>query len=131
VTDASRRTYGVTIGPTEQAAFRRRLEPAWRVLGEEAGQTAWQEGRAMSLEEALDLAFAEPGTDPNRPSDGLLSAREIEVLSLVAEGLSDAQVAEKLYVSPRTISGHLRSGYTASSGSRAGPRPSRRRVSSP
>jgi non-specific serine/threonine protein kinase len=110
-TTALRQTYGVTVGPTEQAAFRRRLEPAWQALGEEAGQTAWQEGLAMSLEEALDLASAEPGTDPDRPSDHPLSAREIEVLSLVAEGLSDAQVAEKLYVSPRTISGHLRSGY--------------------
>jgi DNA-binding NarL/FixJ family response regulator len=33
------------------------------------------------------------------------------VLSLVAEGLSDAEVAEKLYVSPRTVGGHLRGAY--------------------
>jgi DNA-binding NarL/FixJ family response regulator len=65
----------------------------------------------MTLEEALELALAEPGANPNRPSESLLSAREIEVLSLVAEGLSDAQVAEKLYVSPRTVSGHLRGAY--------------------
>jgi ATP/maltotriose-dependent transcriptional regulator MalT len=40
-----------------------------------------------------------------------LSAREIEVLRLVAEGLTDAEVAERLYLSPRTVSGHLRSIY--------------------
>ncbi|MBA2534877.1 MAG: tetratricopeptide repeat protein [Rubrobacter sp.] len=110
-TQASRRTYGVTIGPSEQAAFRRRLEPAWRALGGEAGEAAWEEGLAMSLEEALDLAFAEPETKPGRTSDGLLSARELEVLSLVAQGLTDAEVAENLYVSPRTVGGHLRGAY--------------------
>jgi DNA-binding CsgD family transcriptional regulator len=40
-----------------------------------------------------------------------LSAREIEVLRLVAEGLTDAEVAERLYLSPRTVGGHLRSIY--------------------
>jgi tetratricopeptide (TPR) repeat protein len=74
-TTALRQTYGVTIGPTGQGAFRRSLEPAWRALGEEAGETAWEEGRSMTLEEALDLAYAEPGAKPNRPPEGPLSAR--------------------------------------------------------
>jgi DNA-binding CsgD family transcriptional regulator len=65
----------------------------------------------MTLEEAVDLAFAEPGTGQDRPPDSLLSDRELEVLSLVARGLSDAEVAENLYVSPRTVSGHLRGVY--------------------
>jgi non-specific serine/threonine protein kinase len=110
-TDALRQTYGVTIGPTEQAAFRRRLKPAWRALGEEAGEKAWEEGRAMTLEQALALGLEEPGAKPERPAESVLTAREVEVLSLVAEGLSDARAAERLYVSPRTISGHLRVTY--------------------
>jgi DNA-binding NarL/FixJ family response regulator len=40
-----------------------------------------------------------------------LSPREIQVLQLVATGLSDAQVAAKLVVSPRTVSTHLQSIY--------------------
>jgi DNA-binding NarL/FixJ family response regulator len=40
-----------------------------------------------------------------------LTAREVEVLRLVAEGLTDAQVAERLVLSPRTVSQHLRSVY--------------------
>lgn len=40
-----------------------------------------------------------------------LSAREVEVLRLVAEGLTDARVAERLYLSPRTVGQHLRSVY--------------------
>jgi predicted ATPase/DNA-binding CsgD family transcriptional regulator len=110
-TTALRQTYGVTMGLTGQDAFRRALEPAWRVLGEEAGATAWQEGRSMTLEEAVDLALAEPGTRPDRPPECILSARELEVLSLVAGGLTDAQAAEKLFVSPRTVGGHLRGAY--------------------
>ncbi len=42
--------------------------------------------------------------------DGL-SAREVEVLRLVATGCSNAQVAERLYLSPRTVDQHLRSIY--------------------
>ena len=42
--------------------------------------------------------------------DGL-TAREVEVLRLVAEGLTDAQVAERLVVSLRTVHAHLRSIY--------------------
>jgi DNA-binding NarL/FixJ family response regulator len=34
------------------------------------------------------------------------------VLRLVAQGLTDAQVAEQLVISPRTVNGHLRSIYS-------------------
>jgi predicted ATPase/DNA-binding CsgD family transcriptional regulator len=108
-TGALRRTYGVSIGPGSETFFERSLEPAWQALDEEDGRVAWGEGQKMTLEEALDLALGE--TKPDRPPQNLLSARETEVLSLVAEGLPDAEVAETLYVSPRTVGGHLRSAY--------------------
>jgi DNA-binding NarL/FixJ family response regulator len=69
----------------------------------------------MTLEEALALALKEPVkepvADPGRPTKSILTAREAEVLSFVAEGLSDIEVAEKLYVSPRTVEWHLRGAY--------------------
>jgi DNA-binding CsgD family transcriptional regulator len=40
-----------------------------------------------------------------------LSAREVEVLRLVAQGLTNPQVAERLFLSPRTVEQHLRSIY--------------------
>jgi DNA-binding CsgD family transcriptional regulator len=46
------------------------------------------------------------------PSRTVLTARELDVLRLVAEGLSDADVAARLFVSPRTVGTHLTSIYT-------------------
>jgi DNA-binding CsgD family transcriptional regulator len=40
-----------------------------------------------------------------------LSARQIEVLRLVAQGFSYAEVADQLYISPRTVARHLQSIY--------------------
>jgi DNA-binding NarL/FixJ family response regulator len=40
-----------------------------------------------------------------------LTAREVEVLRLVAQGMTDAQVAEQLVVSHRTVTTHLTSIY--------------------
>jgi DNA-binding NarL/FixJ family response regulator len=40
-----------------------------------------------------------------------LTTREVEVLLLVAQGLSDAQVAAQLVISPRTVNSHLTSIY--------------------
>ena len=46
---------------------------------------------------------------PTSP-DGL-TTREVEVLRLVAQGLSDAQVAQQLVMSPHTVNSHLKAIY--------------------
>jgi DNA-binding CsgD family transcriptional regulator len=53
------------------------------------------------------------GDTPPRPASypAGLTAREVEVLRLVATGLSNAAVAERLFLSERTVHGHLRSIY--------------------
>ena len=55
----------------------------------------------------LPLSSARPS-----PLAEPLTAREVEVLRLVARGLSDAQVAQTLVISPRTVNAHLRSIYS-------------------
>jgi DNA-binding CsgD family transcriptional regulator len=70
----------------------------------------------MSLEQAVEYALEPPPEMPNEvqatpayPAD--LSAREVEVLRLVAKGLTNAQVAQELYISPRTVNAHMGSVY--------------------
>jgi DNA-binding NarL/FixJ family response regulator len=91
-------------------------------LGEQAFATAWAEGRTMTPEQALAAqgAVTMPTAAPVGPStvppvrkaptypDGL-TAREVEVLQLVAQGLTNEQVAEQLVISPRTVNTHLTS----------------------
>ncbi len=40
-----------------------------------------------------------------------LTARELQVLQLLARGLTDAQIAERLVISPRTVSKHVSTIY--------------------
>jgi DNA-binding CsgD family transcriptional regulator len=44
---------------------------------------------------------------PPAAADSTLTAREREVLSLVADGLADAEIAARLYLSPHTVHRHL------------------------
>jgi len=108
-----------------QTEFEREVEQVRAQLGEKAFAAAWAEGRTMTPEQALAAQgpVTMPTTAPAGPSSGPhaakaptypagLTAREVEVLRLVAQGLTDAQVAEHLIVSPRTVNFHLTSIYS-------------------
>jgi DNA-binding CsgD family transcriptional regulator len=81
------------------------------VLLDEARASCAPLGAAPALAQADALAAGLGGsaTRSDRP-DGL-TAREVEVLRLVAAGLTDAGVAARLVVSPHTVHVHLRSIY--------------------
>ncbi len=61
--------------------------------------------RIAALQARLDV----PPVVPAYPAG--LSVREVEVLRLVAQGMTDAEAAERLFLSPRTVGQHLRSIY--------------------
>lgn len=64
---------------------------------------------------ALRPLVTPPSTHPATPStpalDDALSGRELEVLGLVAEGLSNAEIGRSLYVAPSTVKKHLEHVY--------------------
>jgi DNA-binding CsgD family transcriptional regulator len=57
---------------------------------------------ATAAEYALLLAAAQPPAGPP-----MLSPRERELISLVAQGRTDAEIAAQLYITVRTVSSHL------------------------
>lgn len=78
-------------------------------LAQDAGDTSHEEAMA----EAVLPTVLAPASSAKRPSHpGGLTAREVEVLRLVAMGLTDAQVAEQLVISPHTVHAHLSSIYS-------------------
>lgn len=52
------------------------------------------------------------GEEPPLQLDACLTVREIEVLRLIANGYTNAQIAEQLIISPRTVHTHVRSLYS-------------------
>ena len=95
-------------------------------LAPEAIAAAESEGRVITVEQVLaqlDEALAaphgvEPAAEPESelvrttPQKDGLTARELEVLKLIADGLSYNEIAEKLVISTRTVDAHLRSIYS-------------------
>lgn len=94
-------------------------------LGENAYEALYSRGRALPQPEAISLALHSQPDAPQAPARPAqengnatehdydeLTRREIDVLKLIAEGLTDAQVAGRLVLSARTVQAHVRSIYS-------------------
>jgi DNA-binding CsgD family transcriptional regulator len=62
--------------------------------------------KALGVEGATAIQPV-PGTDPAPVGGQDLTSRETEVLTLVASGLSDREIAERLVLSPHTVHRHV------------------------
>jgi DNA-binding NarL/FixJ family response regulator len=110
--------------PVHRASYEQAIALAHAALGEQAFRAAWAEGRMMTPEQALAaqgkamlptplparLTAAPPLQPPTSPFG--LTAREVEVLRLLAQGWTDARIAEHLVISPRTVNRHITSLYS-------------------
>jgi non-specific serine/threonine protein kinase len=81
-------------------------------LGPQRARMADQQGAGMTFEAILEFARRVLGDSPppaagtTLPAAGL-TKRECELVALVAEGFSNAQIAAQLFISVRTVGSHL------------------------
>jgi predicted ATPase/DNA-binding CsgD family transcriptional regulator len=109
---AERDRLGIVEGPALLAAYGTSIETATRELGPDALDVALNEGRAMSIIDAAAYARKNRGRR-RRPSTGWesLTPAESSVVRLLREGLANAEIAERLFVSTRTVTTHLSNVY--------------------
>jgi DNA-binding CsgD family transcriptional regulator len=114
---AARDALGITLRPATQAIHDAWIAAAREALGEAVFADLSAEGRKLSLAKAIEVALygsedeGRPAvTTPQEPSRSMfaeLTAREVEVLRLIAEGCSNREIGERLYISHRTVMQHV------------------------
>jgi DNA-binding CsgD family transcriptional regulator/tetratricopeptide (TPR) repeat protein len=115
---------GRNVSPLDRAERGHHVDDVRRALGDAGFTEAWEAGRAMSLERAVEYALTAPpmsSTPTVKPEESAagpagsaagpaaspLSARELEVALLIALGHTNRQVADALVISERTASTHV------------------------
>ncbi len=114
-------TYGFRAPlPSDHADIERILTTARAKLGTDAFAAMWAEGRALTLEEAVDegLRLASSLSDTKLVVSPLLNAsksnleeplneRELQVLHLIASGFSNHEIADQLTIALGTVKWHI------------------------
>ncbi|HEV3291391.1 MAG TPA: LuxR C-terminal-related transcriptional regulator, partial [Streptosporangiaceae bacterium] len=101
---------GLTDPPWFVPRREEQLRQARQTLGPGRARAAEERGAAMSITTAAEYALmlTDPGLPQSAaPGSGQLSARERELVTLVAQGRTNAQIAAQLYISVRTVTSHL------------------------
>jgi non-specific serine/threonine protein kinase len=113
---ALREASGLPVDPAHRAVHGRDVAAVRVSLEEDAFSAGWVTGAALPLAvavaEARTIVALAPSPLPESPPASQaerlgLTPREIEVLRLLAEGLSDREIATALFVSPRTVGWHV------------------------
>jgi non-specific serine/threonine protein kinase len=102
-------------GVSYEVQHERALAAARAALSPEAFEQGWAAGRVLSLDEAVAAALAlgtptvasAPVAVPPATARHGLTAREVQVLRLLVEGLSDREIAERLFISHHTVMRHV------------------------
>jgi DNA-binding CsgD family transcriptional regulator len=106
--EAAREAHSLARYVTEGDRYEADVDRLRRTLGPHEFRTAWNEGRAMSLEQASAYCGRGRG-ERKRPAFGWgsLTPTELEVVRHVAQGLTNPEIARRLFVSRSTVKTHL------------------------
>lgn len=108
------------LAPPERAVYERNLADLRAHLDAATFTAAWAAGEVMTPQQALASSEVSHHEDVSTLTSGKprifrypdgLTTREVDVLRLVAQGWTDAQIAEELVISTRTVNAHLTSIY--------------------
>jgi non-specific serine/threonine protein kinase len=88
--------------PHEQCVSRTRA-----ALGPAAYEAAYARGSRLTIDDLVTFALGEPPSPGAATTTELLTEREREVARLIADGLTNRQIADRLVVSPRTVATHI------------------------
>jgi DNA-binding NarL/FixJ family response regulator len=86
------------------------LDATRKALAGRRYDRARAEGAKLTVEEALDTAHQTVHREEHEDL-GALTSRELEVLRLLTRDMTDAQIAQELVLSRRTVHAHLRTIY--------------------
>jgi predicted ATPase/DNA-binding CsgD family transcriptional regulator len=101
--ESSLSTWSFRLNQLEEATLRTRNR-----MGARKSEAVWKEGQAMNGARALEYALEEERARPEEVGDpGPLSRREREVAAMVATGMTNRQIAERLFIAERTAEGHV------------------------
>jgi DNA-binding NarL/FixJ family response regulator len=97
-------------------AVSRDLRPDLRARAIAAGAHGWISMSVDSVElvAAVEAAFAGrdlPGQDDRLGQSADLTAREVEVLALITQGLTNQEIADRLYLSINSVKTYVRTAY--------------------
>jgi non-specific serine/threonine protein kinase len=107
--EALREQLGISLSQYDLAAsgYERDLAAVRSALDESTLDAAWAEGHAMPPEQAIEYALEQPTTHGATSAPAGLTRRELEVLRLVAGGMSNQEIAAELVLSEHTVHRHV------------------------
>ncbi|MGA7670661.1 MAG: LuxR C-terminal-related transcriptional regulator, partial [Nitrolancea sp.] len=109
---AQRHRYGLPLPSNEEANFQQQLAQLRAQLGCDEFEELWAAQLAVPIEQVIDEILASAVAMPSQQVDMHgLTQREVEVLRHVAVGKSNRQIADALFLSPRTVERHIANIY--------------------